>query len=84
VENASFLKLDNFSIGYSIPFAEESIIRKLRVYLAGNNTFTLTGYTGVDPEIRWEDDGNPLIPGIDRRNTWYTARSWLFGIQVGL
>jgi iron complex outermembrane receptor protein len=83
VEKASFLTLDNFSIGYTVPFNDGSVFRKLRVYLAGNNIFTLTRYKGVDPEVRWQDQGDPLIPGLDRRNTWYTARSWLVGLQVG-
>ena len=92
VENASFFRLDNFNLGYTIPIPESSAVKRLRVYLAGNNIFTITGYKGVDPEVRWADPGesgdvwppNPLAPGIDRRNTWYTARSWSIGVQLGL
>ena len=87
VENASFFRLDNFNIGYTIPIAEDKGVRRLRVYFAGNNTFTITNYKGVDPEVRWADPGdpaNPLAPGIDRRDTWYTVRSWSIGLQLGL
>ncbi len=85
VEDASFLKLDNFNLGYTVPLPEGSAVRNLRVYFSGNNSFVITGYSGVDPEIRWQDGGNgPLAPGIDRRNTWYLARSWSLGVQLGL
>jgi iron complex outermembrane receptor protein len=84
VENASFFKLDNFNLGYTIPLSPEGGVKRLRVYFAGNNTFMITNYKGVDPEVRWEDGGNPLAPGIDRRNTWYLVRSWSLGLQLGL
>ncbi len=84
VEDASFLKLDNFNLGYTVPLGTGTAFRNIRIYAAGNNTFVITGYKGVDPEVRWDDFGNPLAPGIDRRNTWYLARSWSLGVQIGL
>ena len=63
---------------------------KIRVYLAGNNLFYLTGYKGVDPNPRYEDRGssgndspNVLIPGIDRRNTWFRTMSFSLGVNLG-
>ncbi len=91
VENASFVSLDNMSIGYNFKLPEKSGLRNLRVYVAGNNLFYVTGYKGVDPNPRYADRGsdglgtpNPLIPGIDRRNTWFRTRSVSFGVKVGL
>jgi iron complex outermembrane receptor protein len=87
VEKGDFFKLDNFSIGYTVPLKPNSQVKKVRIYFAGNNTFILTGYKGVDPEVRWvdtEDNDNVLVPGIDRRNTWFRTRSWTLGVQVGL
>ncbi len=84
VENASFLKLDNATIGYTIPLPENSPFSRLRVYVAGQNLFVITDYTGVDPEVRFDDGGNPLAPGIDRRNTYFRTRSYTFGINLGL
>lgn len=83
IEDASFLALDNLSLGYNFKLSESSGIRKARVYVAGNNLFYITGYKGVDPNPRYSDGGNPLIPGIDRRNTWFRTRSVSFGVSLG-
>jgi iron complex outermembrane receptor protein len=54
VENASFMKLDNVSLSYLIPF--ENI--KLRASLTAQNVFTVTNYSGLDPEISSGVDNN--------------------------
>jgi iron complex outermembrane receptor protein len=54
VENASFMKLDNVSLSYLIPF--ETV--KLRASLTAQNVFTITDYTGLDPEISSGVDNN--------------------------
>jgi iron complex outermembrane receptor protein len=85
VENASFLALDNFSLGYNFSLAAHSPFSKIRVYLAGNNLFYLTGYQGSDPNPRYADNLysiDPLVPGIDQRNTWPRTRSLTFGVNV--
>jgi hypothetical protein len=84
VENASFFCLDNMSIGYTFK-TTGSYFSKLRLYVAGNNLFYITGYKGVDPSPRYgdiEDNNNPLKPGIDRRNTWFRTRSVSFGANI--
>lgn len=92
VENASFVKLENLTIGYTVPLNVQQI-RKLRIYVSGNNLFTITNYKGVDPSVNYEDPGptdsgnlpgnpNPLAPGIERRNGWFTTRSVSFGVQL--
>ncbi len=83
IENASFFSLDNMSIGYSFNLAEGSGFNKIRVYLAGNNLFFITGYKGVDPNPRFQDHGNKLIPGIDRRNTWFRTSAISLGVNLG-
>lgn len=85
VEDADFLVLDNAALGYTFNLPENSSFRNIRVYLAGNNLFWLTNYTGVTPEVRLVDsanDDNPLAPGIDRRNTYFTSRAGTFGLQL--
>lgn len=89
VENASYLSLNNFSIGYNFDLSQGSAFRKIRVYAMGNNLFVITGYKGSDPEVRYADNAednadnaNPLAPGIDRRNTWYMTRSFALGIKL--
>jgi len=64
IQNGSFLRLRTLSVGYTLP---ESLSRKLyltqaRIYLKGNNLFTLTEYTGYTPEIGSND---VLSNGID-------------------
>ncbi|GAB2788649.1 TonB-dependent receptor [Rhabdobacter roseus] len=60
LEDASFLRLRSLSIGYTIPTRK---IPGLRVYFVGTNLFTLTKYTGLDPESSASSSQNQ--PGID-------------------
>ena len=86
IENASFLSLDNFSLGYNFKLPGNSQFNKIRVYVAGNNLFYITGYKGSDPNPRYGDNEfsayNPLVPGVDRRNTWPRTRSITIGANV--
>ncbi len=87
VEKADFVKLDNATLGYTIPVSAKSKaqgIKSLRAFITGNNLMTITNYTGADPEVRWQDGGNILAPGIDRRATWVMTRSFTLGINIGL
>ncbi len=83
IESASFLSLDYMSLGYNFDIGSKAGFRSLRIYLAGNNLFYLTGYSGSDPNPRYEYDGNPLAPGQDPRNTWFRSRSFSFGVNLG-
>ncbi|MCK4698784.1 MAG: hypothetical protein KAT38_00550, partial [Bacteroidales bacterium] len=90
IEDASFVALDNLSLGYNFDLPASSGFRNIRVYLSGNNLFYITGYDGVDPNPRYADNepgqgthNNPLVPGIDRRNTWFRTRSLSFGVNIG-
>lgn len=49
VENASFLRLKNVTLGYTIPF--KKVVSSCRVYVSAENLFTITGYSGWDPEV---------------------------------
>jgi iron complex outermembrane receptor protein len=83
VEDASFFSLDNMNIGYNFNLPDGAAFRNIRLYLAGNNLFYITGYEGVDPNPRYSDGdpANPLIPGIDRRNTWFRTRQVSLGVN---
>jgi iron complex outermembrane receptor protein len=89
VEDATFVRLDNLSLGYNVPL-KSNYISNLRVYAAGQNLFTITNYTGVDPEVRYSDTENGdaftrnLAPGLERRNTYFTTRSFTFGVSLKL
>lgn len=49
VEDASFLRLKNVTLGYTIPF--KKVVSSCRVYVSAENLFTITGYSGWDPEV---------------------------------
>jgi hypothetical protein len=54
VENASYLRLSNIQLGYTLPVSFSDFtngnVKNVRVYVAASNLFTITGYTGIDPE----------------------------------
>lgn len=64
VENGSYLRLRNLTIGYTVPWktTSDNFKPRIRVYITAQNLFTITKYTGLDPEI-----GQPL--GTDPNNT---------------
>ncbi len=86
VENASFVSLDNLSLGYNFNLPKSAQFSKIRLYLAGNNLFYITKYKGVDPNPRYTDSatdlgtyGSTLVPGVDRRSEWFRTRSVTVG-----
>jgi len=85
IENADFITLDNMSLGYNFNVPQSTGFSKIRLYFAGNNLFYITKYKGADPNPRYGDiegGNNPLLPGIDRRNTWFRTRSVTFGANI--
>ncbi|TRZ43299.1 SusC/RagA family TonB-linked outer membrane protein [Robertkochia solimangrovi] len=56
VENASFFRMDNITLGYTLPEAIKD--NPLRVYVSANNLFVITNYSGIDPEITGGIDNN--------------------------
>ncbi|MCW3080455.1 SusC/RagA family TonB-linked outer membrane protein [Segetibacter sp.] len=83
VEKASFVKLDNATLGYNFSLSKAGPVKSLRAYVNGQNLFFITNYTGVDPEVRYSDNGNALAPGVDRRETWVRTKSFTLGVNVG-
>jgi TonB-linked SusC/RagA family outer membrane protein len=53
-KDASYLRLKNLSLSYTLPsrFAEKAKLKKARIYLQGQNLFTITNYIGLDPETK--------------------------------
>ncbi|MEA1897621.1 MAG: SusC/RagA family TonB-linked outer membrane protein [Bacteroidota bacterium] len=78
LEDGSFLKLDNLTVGYNFDITTIDWLQKLRVYVVGNNLLTLTRYTGIDPEISY----NGLSFGLDQYNTYPKVRSFTMGVNV--
>ena len=85
IEDGSFLRLKNLSVGYNIPAASlKSITKgsfsKLRLYVSSQNLLTVTKYKGYDPEVGSRN--GTLTNGIDY-GQYPTARSFQFGLQAG-
>lgn len=84
LEDGSYLRLRNITIGYSIPSQTLSNItkgtlRSLRIYAAAQNLITLTNYTGYDPEVAGD---YMFARGIDQGQV-PQPRTFLAGIQLG-
>ena len=80
VEKGNYLKLKNLSIGYTLPqkYSRKAMMEKLRVYFSAQNLFTITSYTGIDPEI----GGNCLMYNIDHQNRYLPSRLFSFGLDI--
>jgi len=78
LEDGSFLRLDNLSIGYNLRHVGG--FDRIRIYLASNNLFTLTNYTGIDPEINYSG----LSFGLDQYNVYPKTRTFTLGVNVSL
>lgn len=84
VEDASFLRIANLTLGYSLPSSilkKTSFISGVRAYCSIQNLYTFTNYSGANPESKQSGIDNTLSPGLD--NTSYPlARTTAFGLQV--
>jgi len=80
VEDGSFLRLQNVTLGYTLPgnLLERLKMTRLRVYISSNNLFTITGYKGLDPAVGGAADTNF---GIDVGN-YPVTRSYIAGINI--
>ncbi len=87
VEDGSYLRLKNLQIGYTLPVESLSVIgvSNLRLYVQGNNLFTITGYSGIDPEVGFYTGsgagGGSTNFGIDE-GQYPTFRQYLFGVNI--
>ena len=82
VERASFVKLDNATLGYDFIVKGNGVIKGFRAFINGQNLFVITDYTGVDPEVRYSYGGNILAPGVDARDTWVRTVSFTLGVNL--
>ena len=80
VEDGSFVRLKNATLGYNFDFKDYGI-RSVRVYLSATNLVTWTKYKGFDPEVNAYGQ-NPALRGVDLGN-YPTARNFSAGINVG-
>lgn len=90
VENGDFVRLDNFRLSYRLPSFWQHLTNA-QVYVAGNNTFVLTKYRGIDPEPRLgatrdiyggSDINVNLSPGIEPVTYYPRTRSYVLGVAL--
>ena len=81
VEDGSFLRLNQLTVGYSLAdkWINKAYITKCRIYLQATNVFCATKYSGFDPEVDILGSKNPLQPGVD-----YSAYPKSRGFNVGV
>ena len=78
IENGSYFRLSSVSLGYTFGKIG-NWINSLKLYATCNNVFTITGYSGRDPEINL----GGLEPGMDRRTNYYPrTRSFMIGVNT--
>ncbi|ALL04016.1 hypothetical protein AQ505_00025 [Pedobacter sp. PACM 27299] len=87
LENASFLRAQNLSLGYTVPadLVKKLNINNLRFYVQVQNAFVISGYSGLDPELATSYSTNSSqnrAPGVDF-NTNPVPRTYTFGINLG-
>jgi len=80
VEDASFLRLQSLTLGYTLPesLVQKAHLRRARVYVTGTNLLCLTKYSGYDPEVDTRRS-TPLTPGVD-----YSAYPKSIGFVAGV
>ena len=82
IEDGSYLRLKNVTVGYTFPakLVKKWKIDKARVYVAAQNLWTCTGYSGYDPEVSVRNSA--LTPGLDY-SSYPRAYSISFGVSLG-
>lgn len=84
LEDGSYVRLKNLQFGYTIPNTQKIKIEKLRVYISATNLFTITPYSGIDPEMtvsaNSESEGD-MSNGIDW-GTYPVSKSYTMGINL--
>jgi len=82
IEDGSFIRLSNLTLGYRVPVSNVNWLSSLRVYVTGTNLFLITDYSGYDPEV----STNATYQGVPSLGMDYTgypsARTFQFGVNV--
>lgn len=76
IEKGDYWKIDNVTLGYTFNF--NTWIKRLRIYGQVSNLATITGYSGIDPEVSISG----LAPGVDNKNRYPSTRTYTLGVSV--
>jgi TonB-dependent starch-binding outer membrane protein SusC len=82
VEDGSYLRFNNLTLGYTIPqkVLSKAKISSFRVFGTVNNLGTITKYSGYDPDVTARRS-DPLTPGVDFA-AYPRSRTWVFGVNL--
>lgn len=82
IEDGSYLRFSNVTLGYSVPrhLLNRVRIQRLRFYFTANNLFVITGYSGFDPEVNMNRN-NGMTPAVDR-GSMPRGHSWIVGMNL--
>ena len=88
MDDASFLRLQSLTVGYTLPetITKKAGIQRLRLYVTGTNLFVISSYPGFDPEVSSyarNSSYSGLTPGIDF-SSYPKSRAFTFGLNVTL
>jgi len=78
LEKGDYFKLDNVTLGYTVPLRSR-LIDNLRVYVSAKNLFTITGYSGNDPSIV---TSTGITPGVDANSAYPSATQVALGVTL--
>ncbi|MBU3124370.1 TonB-dependent receptor [Sinomicrobium sp. 2019215] len=83
LEKSDFFKMRSITLGYNFDLSQYKI-DNLRVFFTGENLFTITDYSGVDPEIpvKEEDDGTLTVLGSTSPSVYPATRRFMLGLNV--
>lgn len=84
VEKGSYLKVRNIQLGYTIPASllEKVGVERFRIYVSGQNLFTFTKYSGIDPETTASVVNKVISGGMADNNTYFPVRIYTIGIDL--
>ncbi len=85
VEDASYLRLNTLTIGYTLPqqWTKKIGIQRARIYFTGGNLFCIAGYSGLDPDVNTKNGGVSGFPTPNYdRDAYPKARTYTFGLNL--
>ena len=89
IEKGDYLKVDNVTIGYTLPFENSKYLQSFRIYATGTNLATLTSFSGTDPELGLNyvpsgpEEETSNGPGVEPLHGYYpSTRSFTLGIRA--
>jgi TonB-linked SusC/RagA family outer membrane protein len=78
VQDGDYWKIDNVTLGFTPNVKAVKFIKRLRIYASISNLATITGYSGIDPEVGISG----LTPGIDNKRRYPAARTYTLGLNL--